>query len=210
VSNNSVRVVALAGAAALAGLGYTLGRRSASRAARSPRVPTSPVRRIDARSPESSPPSTQPASRISELAPRAERFSADVSAGERDRRSSTPDALDVALNLGDLFDVESASGVELTARISDRASRPHSRDDDDAPAPEDLGRMWLEQATESEHSLGVLDTIPDIENVPKPRRTLLEGEALEGEALEGEALGDEDDDETTAEYVRRHRLSSAG
>jgi hypothetical protein len=194
-------VIALAGAAALAGIGYTLGRRSGSRAVRSSREPAEPVRRIDARTAVSSPPRSavgaprraQPESAISELAPDA------------DRISSAPDALDVALNLDGLFDVESSSGVQLTARINDRLSGPRSGDDADPPAPEDLGRIWLEQATESEQSLGLADTMPDVENLPRPTRDL-----VEGEALDGETVGDEDEDETTAEYVRRHRISSAG
>ncbi|HEX2672174.1 MAG TPA: hypothetical protein VHM25_14940, partial [Polyangiaceae bacterium] len=181
------------------GLGYTLGRRSGSRAVRQTRAPAEParraepVRRIDARSTMSSPRRAQPESAINELAPDA------------DRISSAPDALDVALNLDGLFDVESSSGVQLTARTTDHLSGPRSNDDDDAPAPEDLGRIWLEQATETEHRLGLADTIPDVENLPRPTRDI-----VEGEALDGETVGDEDDDETTAEYVRRHRISSAG
>jgi hypothetical protein len=193
VSKSNARVIALAGAAALAGIGYTLGRRSGSRAVRSTRMPAEPVRRIDARSSLSAPRRAQPESAISELAPDAERV------------SSAPDALDVALNLDGLFDVESSSGVQLTARINDHVSGPRSGDDEDPPAPEDLGRIWLEQATESEQSLGLADTIPDVENLPRVTRDL-----VEGEALDGESVGDEDDDETTAEYVRRHRISSAG
>jgi len=99
-----------------------------------------------------------------------------------------------------VFDGESASGVQITARPNVHLAAPHGADDEDAPSPDDLGRAWLEQATESEHSLGVADTIPDVENLPKASRAL----TLEGE-LEGE-----EDDETTAEYVRRHRISSMG
>lgn len=194
MSKSNARVIALAGAAALAGLGYTLGRRSGSRAAT--RAPADPVRRMDARSPVSPPRRARPEAAITditELAPDA------------DRISSAPDALDVALNLDGLFDVESSSGVQLTARTTDHLSGPRSMDDEDAPAPEDLGRLWLEQATESEHRLGLADTIPDVENLPRATRDL-----VEGEVLDGETVGDEDDDETTAEYVRRHRISSAG
>lgn len=200
MSKSHARVIALAGAAALAGLGYTLGRRSGSRAVRSPRVSADPVRRIDARSAVSAPRRARPESAINELAPDAQRIASDS-----ERISSAPDALDVALNLDGLFDVESSSGVQLTARTTDHLSGPRSRDDEDAPAPEDLGRIWLEQATESEQPLGLADTIPDIENLARPTRDL-----VEGEVLDGETVGDEDDDETTAEYVRRHRISSAG
>lgn len=199
MSKRNARVIALAGAAALAGLGYTLGRRSGSRSARAPRAAAVPPRRVEApRAANSQPRASQPSagsqSGIAELAPDA------------DRISSAPDALDVALDLDGLFDGSAdASGVQVTARANDHVSGPRSIDDEDAPAPEDLGRLWLEQATESEHRLGLADTIPDVENLAKPNRDL-----FEGEALDGEALGDEDDDETTAEYVRRHRLSSAG
>lgn len=193
MSKSNARVIALAGAAALAGIGYTLGRRSGARAVRSTRVPLEPLRTIDARSPMNSPRRSEPESGISELASDAERI------------SSAPDALDVALNLDSLFDVESSRGVQLTARIADHLSGPRSGYDEDAPAPEDLGRIWLEQATESEHRLGLADTIPDVENLSKASRDL-----VEGEALDGDAFGDEDLDETTAEYVRRHRISSAG
>jgi len=186
-------VIALAGAAALAGIGYTLGRRSGSRAARSTRVPSERVRTTDARSTVNAPPRSRPESGISELASDAERI------------SSAPDALDLALNLDGLFDVESSTGVQLTARTTDHLSGPRGGYDEDAPAPEDLGRIWLEQATESEQRLGLADTIPDVENLPKASRDL-----VEGETLDEDAILDEDFDETTAEYVRRHRISSAG
>jgi len=184
-------VIALAGAAALAGIGYTLGRRSGTRAVRSARVPTEPVRTIDARSPVKSPGRSEPESGIAELA--------------SERISSAPDALDMALNLDGLFDVESSTGVQLTARTTDHLSGPRGGYDEDAPAPEDLGRIWLEQATESEQRLGLADTIPDVENLPKASRVL-----LEDEGPDEDALGEDDLDETTAEYVRRHRISSAG
>jgi hypothetical protein len=85
--------------------------------------------------------------------------------------------------------------VELTARANDHAPSPSVADDEEAPAPEDLGRSWLEQATESERSLSFADTIPDTESLPGASDEL------------GEAS---DDDETTAEYVRRHRISRTG
>lgn len=197
MSKNNARVIALAGAAALAGIGYTLGRRSGSRPAARPRASTNPSttnpsRRVEspltesALQPAAAARLAQPASHIAELAPDSERI------------SSAPDALDVALDLNGVFDGESDSGVQLTARPNAHLTAPLSRDDDDAPAPEDLGRAWLEQATESEHSLGLADTIPDVENMPKAKLVF------------DETLDSDEDDETTAEYVRRHRISSAG
>lgn len=196
MSKSNARVFVLAGAAALAGLGYTLGRRSSSRALRSTRGAAKPVPPIDARAPLSPPRRAQPTSDISELA------------RDSTRISSAPDALDVAWNLDGLFDAESASGVQLTARTHDQASAARGRDDEDAPAPEDLGRLWLEQATESNRRLGLADTMPDVENLSKADRDLFEAGALgHGYTVGDEAEGE---DETTAEYVRRHRLSSVG
>lgn len=188
MSKTNTRVIALAGAAALAGLGYTFGRRSGSRPAHRARVSTNSSRRVEPPLSQSSPRRAQPAPRVAELTLDA------------DRISSAPDALDVALDLNGVFDGESASGVQITARPNVHLAAPHGADDEDAPSPDDLGRAWLEQATESEHSLGVADTIPDIENLPKTSRELNTDDALESD----------EDDETTAEYVRRHRLSSTG
>lgn len=187
VSNSKARVIVLAGAAALAGLGYTLGRRSGSRPVRPRRIPADSSRRSELRAPRRSP-------------ERSAAFDAVVPFADAERISSAPDALDVALDLDGVFDGDSASGVQVTARPSDHVSAPRSGDDEDAPAPEDLGRNWLEQATESEHGLGLADTLPDVENLPKVSRDL----------LESNALADDEDDETTAEYIRRHRLSSVG
>jgi len=269
VSKSNARVIVLAGAAALAGIGYTLGRRAGSRGSRSIRESTNPKSSPRPRLPAQQPPDSQqlaarasiapadrahPQSEITELsrdaarissAPDTDRISSgtDVtgnyaalgsertsstaarnssalgvdstsstagfddgpSAADGDRLSGAPDALDVALDLDGLFDAESDSGVQLTARTNDHASGLRSGDDEDAPAPEDLGRIWLEQATESEHGLGLADTIPDVENLSRARRDLLDsaGLAAEGEVSEGE-------DETTAEYIRRHRISSVG
>ena len=124
-----------------------------------------------------------------------------VSNRTQDRISSDPDALDFALNLGGVFDGDLGAddwggSDELTARASDHVPSPSTADDDDAPAPEDLGRTWLEQATETERSLGVADTIPDIEALPDSSNDV--------------ALESDDEDETTQEYVRRHRISRVG
>jgi hypothetical protein len=95
-----------------------------------------------------------------------------VSKRTEDRISSNPDALDLALNVGGVFD-----------------------GDDDAPALEDLGGTWLEQATESDRSLGFADTIPDIEALLNSIEKTDEG-------------SDDEHAQTTKKYVR-HRISRA-
>jgi len=197
VSNSNARVIVLAGAAALAGLGYTLGRRSGSRALRRGRSSAGSSQRDELREPR----------RRSERVPVSRSVEAASSAldpfADAERISSAPDALDVALDLDGVFDGDSASGVQVTARPSEHVSAPRGGDDEDAPAPEDLALTWLEQATESEHRLGLADTLPDVENLPKMTPHALERNAPPAE-------GEIEDDETTAEYVRRHRLSSVG
>jgi len=77
------------------------------------------------------------------------------------RISSAPDLL--AEELGDPLGGE--VGAELTAQPNERVPAPHTGDDEDAPAPEDLGRAWLMQATESESSYSSEALVPDVENV---------------------------------------------
>jgi len=91
---------------------------------------------------------------------------------------------------------------EVTARPNDHLPSPGRVDDQEPPAPEELGRVWLEQATESERSLGFADTIPDLEAALKAS-----GEFPELNALNSDEA---DDDEITAEYVRRYRISATG
>ena len=118
-----------------------------------------------------------------------------------ERTSSVRDTLDRALNLGGVFDGDLGGmgdwedAAELTARANDHAPLPQVPDDEDALAPEDLGRTWLEQATESERSLGSADTMPDIQSLPSASDEL------------AEADDDDEDGRTTAEYVRRQRIS---
>jgi hypothetical protein len=113
-----------------------------------------------------------------------------------------PDALDIALSLEGVFDGVSDTGSAVTARPNDHVPAPRVPDDDDALAPDDLGPAWLTRATEGEPSLGTADTIPDVDQVIPRLDELGEGRDLDGDGI--------DDDETTAEYVRRHRISSAG
>lgn len=114
---------------------------------------------------------------------------------------TAPDALDLALNLGGVFDGDLGSVLEgdwqneaeVTARASEHVPSPNTADDADAPAPEDLGRSWLEHATESERSLGFADTLPDLEKLPGSSDESSEPPDAE-----------DDDDETTVKYVRHH------
>ena len=193
MSKRNAPVIALAGAAALVGLGYAYARGSGARAARlrSTRTATHLPQRaegVEARS-------ALTAARANEaVASQGVR----VLFRDAERISSSPDALDVALDLAGVFDGDSSRGVALTARPHDHVPAPSTIDDEDAPAPEDLGRAWLAQATESERSLGTADTLPDFEQLPSA-------------SDEPEVASDgEEQDETTAEYVRRHRISSPG
>ena len=204
MSNRNARVFALAGAAALAGIGYTLVRRSAARSHRLPRVSTRSFRRGEA-------PSNPGAALagLAGIATVAATEPSDASDSERissapdsldlnvadGRISSAPDALDIALDLSGVFDVESASRVPVTARPADHVPALRTGDDEEAPAPEDLGRAWLLQATESEHSLGTADTIPDVENLPRATSPEADGES----DIDGIEF-----DEPTAEYVNVH------
>jgi len=178
----------LAGAAALAGLAFTLVRSSGARAGRSTRAATSSPRQREAR--------PTPAESVAASAP--------ASWQDAERISSSPDALDLALDLEGLFDGKLASEIEITARPNEHVPAPHSGDDEDAPSPDDLGRAWLLQATESERSLSTADTLPELENLRQSQVSNDLGENAD------DGLGIGDDDETTAEYVRKHRISSAG
>jgi hypothetical protein len=108
-------------------------------------------------------------------------------------RASTPDALDIAMNLDGLFDAASSDGDALTVRPSDRVPPPTSGDDEEAPAADDLGRAWLTQATQAEHSLTQADLIPEIDDLAFSEETDTDELALdEIEADELEADEHED------------------
>ena len=186
MNRNAQVVTILAGAAAFAGVGYALTRRSGGSSARGRRGAVTAGASVRSPRRGETLPETAPADELE-------------MPSDADRISSAPDALDVALNLEGVFDVDS---VGVTARPSDHVPAPRAGDDDDAPAPEDLGQTWLTQATESEHSPAVAETLPDIDQVLKAMDELGEGSDEDGDGI--------DDDETTAEYVRRHRISSLG
>jgi len=196
VSNRNAQVIAIAGAAALAGFGYTLARRSGSRAARSQRASSKARLRPPPRPADSGVRPAAPTASTAQTAQTAPEWQ------ESERISSSPDALDLALDLDGVFDGKSADGSEVTAQPNQHVPAPRAGDDDEAPSPEDLGRAWLTSATESEHSLGFADTLPEIEQLRPTITDLSEDTDSDGDG--------EDDDETTAEYVRRHRISSAG
>jgi len=189
VMNRNAQVVTiLAGAAAFAGVGYALTRRSGGPAVRGRRGTLTAGASV--RSPRRAETMPEPAPAPTD----------DLEMSwDADRISSAPDALDVALNLEGVFDVDS---LGVTARPSDHVPAPRTGDDDDAPAPEDLGQAWLTQATESEHGPAAGDTLPDVDQVLQAMEELGEGKDEDGDGI--------DDDETTAEYVRRHRISSLG
>jgi hypothetical protein len=80
-------------------------------------------------------------------------------------RGSTPDPLDIAMNLDGIFDGQSEDGLALTVRPSERVRAPFGGDDEEAPNADDLGVAWLTQATQAEHSLRESDLTPELENI---------------------------------------------
>jgi len=186
----------LAGAAALAGVGYVIARRSGERTARGALRGSRDVRA--ARGSVSSARSGEV--RQGELRPESHGEPRRESTERVSSAPDAPDALDVALSLEGVFDGTSESGTAVTARPHDHVPTPLAGDDEDAPSADDLGLAWLTQATESERSLGSADTLPDVENLQLTIEELGEGTDANGDGI--------DDDETTAEYVRRHRISS--
>ena len=146
VVNNKTRWLGvLFGAAALSGLTYTVARRSSLK-----RTAESPVNK-----------------RAVELASDARRITRDwESIGSAGPNLREP--LDLALNLGGVFDAAAYDEPELTARPSDHVPPPVGGDDEDAPSADDLGRNWLTQATQSERSLSELDLAVDVDNIAKP------------------------------------------
>jgi len=199
VSNRNIQVMTvLAGAAVLAGLGYALAHRSRGTLAKgiSARETRSEMAaRVLANLPGFN--ETQPRAGT-QLTPTPAVAYAPKMQVAAERVSSAHDALDIALSLESVFDGESESGAALTARPNDHVPAARAGDDEDAPSPDDLAQKWITQATESERSLGTAATIPDLDQV---------AQALDVADADGTGL---DDDETTAEYVRRHRISSFG
>ena len=200
-NRNAQVMTVLAGAVALAGVGYALAHRSEGRSVR-------PSRRGRAmRGSAASPPNRAEAARSPAPAPAviatepAARPDLDLAA---ERISSAPDALDIALDLDGVFDGKSESDVLITARPNEHVPVPRAGDDEEAPAPDDLARTWLTHATESERSLGTADTIPDVEELQLSMDQLGDTSDASVDAVDDDAV---DDDETTAEYVRRHRIS---
>jgi len=128
----------------------------------------------------------------------------DAQLGKQTEGAAPPvDMLDVALGSNGLFDDEPSSGVTVSARVNDHVPAPQTGDDEEAPSPDDLGRAWLSHATESEHSPRADELVPDVNDLPVARDELAEAGAQADD-------DSQEDDETTAEYVRRHRISLLG
>ncbi len=79
--------------------------------------------------------------------------------------SAPSDALDLALDLDGLFDAPSEQTAAVTARPSDRVPAASSGDDAEASNPDDLGRAWLYQATQGEHSFTEADLSVELEDL---------------------------------------------
>jgi hypothetical protein len=144
--------------------------------------------------------STRPPQKVAPSPPALEGSEPAIAAAWEDDAASVSapsDALDIALGLEGVEEDEGENGVELTARVNDHLPLPRAGDDEDAPAPDELASAWLTHATESERSLTGDDLVPDVES-------------LELTTELSESYSDEGDDETTREYVRRHRISSRG
>jgi len=191
-----------ASAAALAGVGYALTRRTKRPAAKAPSVRETRDQ-IAARVLSNLPgfDGTQPMRRTQPMPTPAAVYTPKMRS-DSEVVPSAPDALDIALSLDGVFDGASESGAALTARPNDHVPAARTGDDEDAPSPEDLAQTWLAQATESEHSVGTADTIPDVDQVTRTFDELSNVADEDGDGV--------DDDETTAEYVRRHQVSRFG
>lgn len=98
-------------------------------------------------------------------------------------------------DLDDAFDVAPESGVEPTVLSAERVPAPMSAEDGEAPGPEELGERWLAQATSTE-SISADPDYPNIEELAAPESDL--------------GAASSDDDETTRDYIRKHRISSVG
>jgi hypothetical protein len=111
-------------------------------------------------------------------------------------RGAAPDALDLAMNLDGIFDVESEDGGALTVRPSEHVPVPVGGDDEEAPSADDLGRTWLAQATQAEQSVIQADLIPEIDEIAFADET----DADEADADETDA--DEVDADEHADFRR--------
>lgn len=121
---------------------------------------------------------------------------------ELDLRPSTPDALDIALDLEGVFDATSEA-PEATVHFADRVPVALSGDDQEPPAPEDLGRAWLLNATQSELGVSEADLATDLDNL-LPR--LSETDVL---AESGAPLEDGDGEEASESAGRASSASRA-
>ena len=82
----------------------------------------------------------------------------------RATRPSTPDPLDVAMNLDGLFDAPVDESA-LTVRTSEHVPLPLGGDDRESPDADDLGLAWLAQATQAEYSMREADLVPALEDI---------------------------------------------
>ena len=202
ISRNTQVMTVFAGAAALAGVGYALTRRSKRPAAKAPserETREEMAARVLSNLPGFD--GTQPMRRTQPMPTPAAVYTPKMQS-ESEVVSSAPDALDIALSLDGVFDGASESGAALTARPNDHVPAARTGDDEEAPSPDDLAQTWLAQATESERSLGTADTIPDVDQVIQTVEELGSVADEDGDGV--------DDDETTVEYVRRHQISRFG
>ncbi len=175
MSKTTRMLTVLAGATALGGLTYTIGR-----IAMRPRASHAAIARASART------------------ARAVQRAANAEPWQNALRTSVSgsDALDRALDLDGLFDAEPLSEADVTVQLQGKLPHAASADDADPPGPDDLGKAWLEQATESEHSLREADLAPELEN-------LSIGSSLD-DVLDDDVIGDDDlgDLDDLDEHVR--------
>jgi hypothetical protein len=180
VSNKTRFFTIVFGVTALAGLTYGVTRRGLQRRAMLQPLQHQPLT-------HSQPAESDTDEGVALSAPDWETL--NVSSG----RPSNPDALDVAMNLDGLFDIEPEDGAALTVRPSDRVPAPVGGDDEEAPSADDLGRTWLAQATQAEHSTREADLTPELDEIALAGEVELDGAELdEIEAVEIEADEHED------------------
>ena len=150
--SNKTRLFSIVlGAAALAGLTYGVTRRGLQRRTVSPL--TSQTLTGNA----TSAPLPAPASILTAL---------DwETLGVQAARDSTPDPLEIALDLDWIFDGQSEDGHAVTVRPDIRLPPPHGADDEEASSADDLGLAWLMHATQTEQGLTESDLTPELENI---------------------------------------------
>ncbi len=98
--------------------------------------------------------------------------------------ASPSDALDRALGLDGIFDAEPLDDADVTVQLQGTLPHATSADDADPPGPDDLGKAWLAQATESERSLREADLAPELES-------LSIGSSLD-DVLDDDVIGEDD------------------